>query len=139
MEAALRPGAFIKYGAGWSFVEGLEHIRVKIAAVVGSSPARAVVLYESFLAGSYEKAEEIDDSSGNFGTFVGDLFQGWVEARQAAGADPNETAGRLLAWMDDDPYGYGRTRARNEGRFVLLRRLRPRKNQARTAAQAGAR
>jgi hypothetical protein len=29
-----------------------------------------------------------------------------VKARQADGADPDETARRLCAWMDDDPYGF---------------------------------
>ena len=71
-----------------------------------SAPARAVALYETFLAGSYEKTDELDDSSGNFGMFVDGLFRGWVQARQAAGADPDETARRLLAWMDSDTYGF---------------------------------
>jgi hypothetical protein len=35
-----------------------------------------------------------------------ELICGWIEARQAARADPDETAARLLAWMDDDPYGF---------------------------------
>ncbi len=48
-----------------------------------------------------EKAEEIDDSSGGLGQFVDDLFRGWIIARQAAGADPDETATRLLGWMRD--------------------------------------
>ena len=48
-------------------------------------PARAVALYETFLAGCYEKVEELDDSSGSFGQFVDGLFCGW---------------------MDDDPYGF---------------------------------
>ncbi|MGH7822518.1 MAG: DUF6880 family protein [Candidatus Binatia bacterium] len=38
--------------------------------------------------------------------FVDGLFHGWVKARQAAGADRDETARRLLAWMDDDRYGF---------------------------------
>src|SRR5437867_4591766 len=106
IEAALQPGAFIKYGAGWPFVEGLERVEKKIAELVRKAPARAVALYETFLAGCYEKAEELDDSSGNFGLFVDGLFCGWLRARQATGADPNETARRLVAWMDDDPYGF---------------------------------
>ena len=63
-------------------------------------------LYETFLAGCYEKAEEIDDSGGTFGEFVERLHCDWVRARQAAGADAAETARTLLAWMDDDPYGF---------------------------------
>ena len=106
IEAALQPGSFIKYGAGWPFVEGLDRVEGKIARLVRSAPARAVALHETFLAGCYEKAEELDDSSGNFGMFVDGLFRGWVKARQAAGADPGETARRLVTWMDDDPYGF---------------------------------
>lgn len=30
----------------------------------------------------------------------------WIKTRQAAGADPNEIATRLLAWMEADPYGF---------------------------------
>lgn len=71
-----------------------------------SAPARAAALYETFLAGCYEKAEELDDSRGNFGMFVDRLFSGWVKACQAASADPDETVRRIVAWMDDDPYGF---------------------------------
>jgi hypothetical protein len=35
-----------------------------------------VSLYETFLAGCYEKVEEIDGSSGSFGQFVGRKFRG---------------------------------------------------------------
>jgi hypothetical protein len=108
IEAALEPGHFIEYAAAWSFVEGLDRLEDKIAKLVRSTPARAVALYETFLAGAYQKAEELDDSSGNFGMFVDGLFRGWVKARQAAGADPDETARRLVAWMDDDPYPFRR-------------------------------
>jgi hypothetical protein len=106
IEKAFRPGCFIKYNSGWSFVEGLDRVEDKIANLVASTPARAVSLYEALLAGSYEKIEELDDSSGDFGFFVGRLFLGWVKARQAADADPNETARRMIAWMDNDSYGF---------------------------------
>ena len=106
IEAALQPGYFIQYRAGWPFVEGLERIENKIAKLVPSVPARAVGLYETILAGCYEKAEELDASSGNFGMFVDGLFRGWVKARQTAGSDPDETARRLVGWMDDDRYGF---------------------------------
>ena len=106
IERMLNPGAFISDRACFSFVSDLDEVAAKIANLTGSDPARAVALYETFLAGCYEKAEEIDDSSGSFGQFVDELFCGWIKARQAAGADPDETASRLLGWMDDDPYGF---------------------------------
>jgi hypothetical protein len=38
--------------------------------------------------------------------FVSILICGWVKARQSAAADPADTAGRLLGWMDDDPFSF---------------------------------
>ena len=106
IEAALDPGQFIGDRACFSFASDLEQVEEELAKLVGTAPARAVTLYEAFLAGCYEKAEELDDSSGSFGTFVADLFCGWTTARQAAGASPVHTAARLLSWIDDDPYGF---------------------------------
>lgn len=106
IELALNHGAFIPDRACISFVSDLDGVAAKVAKLVKADPARAMALYEMFLAGCHEKAEELDDSSGSFGQFVGELFCGWIEARQAAGSDPDQTATRLLAWMDHDPYGF---------------------------------
>jgi hypothetical protein len=106
MERALRLGVFIDYGAAWSFVTQLEEVAEQIAQFLPEESERAVELYETFIAGCYEKAEEIDDSSGNQGMFVEDLFCGWIKARQAAHADGEKTAERLLGWMDKDDYGF---------------------------------
>jgi len=106
IEAALRPGQFINYNASWSFVDALEGPANSVAELVKTDPAHAVRLYETYLAACHEKAEELDDSSGSFGMFVDDLYAGWIKARQAAGADPDETAAWLLARMDDDPHGF---------------------------------
>jgi hypothetical protein len=106
IEAALQPGRFIGYGDAWSFAEPLNRLERKIAKLALDAPARAVALYETFLAGSYAKVEELDDSSGGFGMFVEGLFCGWVKACQLSGADPEDTARWLIARMDDDPYGF---------------------------------
>ena len=104
MELALNPGAFIPDRECFSFVSGLEEVAAEIAELIGTDSARAATLYEAFLAGCYEKAEEYHDSSGYLGQFVAGLIRGWIKARQASGADSDETAARLLAWMDNDPY-----------------------------------
>jgi hypothetical protein len=106
IELVLDPGSFISYNAAWSFVHEVEEVASKIDKIVEKEPERAARLLEIFIAACHEKAEEIDDSSGSFGMLVDDLFQGWIKARQAAGADPDETARTLLAWMEDDPYGF---------------------------------
>ena len=104
IELALDPGGFISDRACYLFVRELEDVAAGIAKLTGTDPVRAAALYETLLAGCYEKAEELHDSSGSFGQFVGDLIRKWIKARQASGADPDETAARLLARMDDDPY-----------------------------------
>lgn len=107
IEQALRPGHFIDYNAGWSFVSGLETVAAQIAALMEhGQPERAVTLYELCIAGCYDKAEELDDSSGGFGMFVEGLFGGWIQAREAAGTDPDETAATLVHWIENDPYGF---------------------------------
>lgn len=106
IELALNPGAFIPDRTCFSFVSDLDEVAAKIAKLVGSDPVRAVTLYETFLAACYVKIEELDDSSGSFGQFVDELYCGWIRARQAEGADPDETASRLLSWMDQDDYGF---------------------------------
>ena len=116
IESALRPGRFIRWNEGFSFVSDLRHLEGEIVTVMNADPARAVALYETFIAGCNLKAEEIDDSDGDLGTFAHGLFCGWIQARQAAAADRGETARLLLAWMDDDDYGsatiWGVTRSR---------------------------
>lgn len=106
IEDALQPDNFIAWDEGASFVSDLGEVERQIEQLSGSDPARAVELYETFIAGCNEKAEEIDDSDGELGAFAGGLFLGWIKARQAAGADCDETVGLLLKWMDDDPYGF---------------------------------
>jgi hypothetical protein len=106
IELALNPGAFIGDRSCFSFVSGLDEVAAKIRDLAKTDPARAIALYETFRAGCYAKVEELDDSSGSFGQFVDELICAWIKARQASAADPDETATKLLAWMDDDPYGF---------------------------------
>ncbi len=113
MEVALQPGRFIAYGAGQDFVSSLEGVAGQLAKLVHADPERAVSLYTTSLAGCYQKAEELDDSSRNFGMFVVSLYCGWTKARQAAGADPDATARWLLERMENDPYGFASTLERD--------------------------
>lgn len=106
IEQVLDPGTFIPDRACFSFLSDLDQVASKIAKLVGGDPARAVTLYETFLAACELKIEELDDSSGSFGQLVDELYCGWIKARQADGADPDETASRLLTWMDQDDYGF---------------------------------
>ena len=88
IECALDPDRFISYRDGFDFVRNLEEVETELAKLVKGEPARAASLYEAFLSGCKEKANEIDDSSGSFGMFVDGLVCGWIKSRQAAGADP---------------------------------------------------
>ena len=106
IETALSPGRFVSYDAAWSFIDDVRDVDRDIEKIIKQEPLRAATLYEIFIAACHEKAEEIDDSSGNFGMLVEDLFRGWIKARQAADSDRDETAKSLLSWMEDDPYGF---------------------------------
>src|ERR1022692_3411511 len=106
IELALRPGGFISDRACFSFVGGLDEVVASIRNVIKTEPARGVALCETFLAGCHGKADELDDSSGSFGQFAQDLICLWIKACQASDADADQTASRLLAWMDDDPYAF---------------------------------
>ena len=106
IERALCPGQFIGDRTCFSFVRGLKKIAADIQKLSSAEPARSVKLCEAFLAGCHAKAERLDDSSGNFGMFVKDLICLWIKARQADGADADQTAATLLRWMDDDPYAF---------------------------------
>ena len=106
IEDALRPGDFIEYDFSWSFTSGLEEVRSIIENFTIREPVRGIDLIETFIAACYEKADEIDDSSGSFGDFVEALFCSWVNARQRADCAAKETVDRLLAWIDNDDYGF---------------------------------
>jgi len=106
IEAALSPGSFISWKAASSFVDDVQDVANNLGKIIEKEPERAARLYETFIAACHEKAEEIDDSSGDFGMLVEDLFRGWIKARQTANHDPDEIAESLLAWMEDDPYGF---------------------------------
>jgi len=106
IEAALAPGSFISYNAVGSFVNDAREVADDMGKLIEKEPERATRLFEIFIGACREKAEEIDDSGGSFGMLVDDLFRGWIQSRQAAGADRDGTAKSLLAWMKDDPYGF---------------------------------
>ncbi len=95
IESALQPRRFVGWNEGFSFVSDLSRVEREIAKLVASEPGRAVTLYETFLAACNTKAEEIDDSDGEFGAFAGNLYCGWIVARQAADAD----RGARSRWM----------------------------------------
>lgn len=124
IEDSLRPDDYIEYNSSWSFVSELEKVKNKIDNVVNKEPIRAIDLIETFIAACYEKAEEIDDSSGSFGDFVEELFCSWVNARQKADFGAKETVERLLAWMDSDDYGFTYHLERNVSKLLNKEGLR---------------
>jgi hypothetical protein len=106
IEVALSPGSFISWNAAGSFVADVQDVADNIGKIIEREPKRAARLFETFIAACHEKADEIDDSSGDFGMLVKDLFRGWIKARQTANNDPDEIARALLSWMENDNYGF---------------------------------
>lgn len=142
IEIALDLGGFV--GNSFSFVSDLEEVANRIAPLIRSDPKRAISLYETFLGGAFEKIETVHDSGGIFGDFVGELFCNWVRARQASGADADETVGLILAKMDADDYaltdqieGQLAKALDKEGRASLDRHVTKRFEDAAAAERAG--
>ncbi|MCF6284568.1 MAG: hypothetical protein L3K26_05205 [Candidatus Hydrogenedentes bacterium] len=107
IERVLNLGHFVPYECSWEFTDDLYRVKKERDALVAEGESeRAVSLYELFLAGCYEKAEEIDDSGGSLGDFFESLFISWVEARQKAGCAAAETVQQVLHWMENDDYGF---------------------------------
>jgi hypothetical protein len=106
LEDAFAPGRCIADQTCFEFVRDLETAMQPILSLLDTDPQRAVSLYQTVLAGCYLKAEELDDSSGSFGTFVKKVVIHWIHARQKAGSDAVDTASTVLGWIDDDPYGF---------------------------------
>lgn len=106
IESPLQLGRLVSYNAGHGFVSDLEEVASEVEKLIAAEGARAARLYETFIAGCYEKADEIDDSDGDLGMFVESLFCGWIKARTVAAADATETAKTLLEWMEKDEYGF---------------------------------
>jgi tetratricopeptide (TPR) repeat protein len=119
IELALDLGRFVSYNDSWDFVRSLEDAKTRIDALIeGREADRAVLLYELFLSGCYEKAEEIDDSGGDLGMFFQELFLAWITARQTAGRPAEETVGEILNWMENDDYGFCHKMEKEVGRVL---------------------
>jgi hypothetical protein len=87
-------------------VGDLEAIEGEVAKLGETEPARAVTLYEGLIGACLEKLEELeDDGAEDLAAFVGDLFQGWIRTRQAAGDDADETAAILVRRERDIAWG----------------------------------
>jgi len=139
IEEAMRPGDFISYRQSWDFVRDIEEVAARVLKLIRKGHATdAVPLLETFIAASYEKAEEIDDSSGSFGMFVQTLFCDWVRARNAAKAPPEETTELLLSWMEQDDYGFCYELERDLVKVLNKRGLRALAAQVRTRLDTAA-
>lgn len=106
IETALCPGEFVSAQDSFDLVEDLERVRKAIAALLPKEARRATALCETFLAACAAKADEVDDSHGNFGDFAQSLVCDWVRARRAAGSAAAETVRTLLRWKDKDEHSF---------------------------------
>ena len=104
IENSLELGTFINYDEAFSFVDGLEYAKKQLQELFGSNQEQLFELYNVFLAGCFEKAEEIFDDLCSFETFVRNLFPDWVVAAQIS-MSPEVLLKRLENWENSDDYG----------------------------------
>lgn len=131
IETALDPGRYVSKRACFGFVNDLEQVAGDLTGLVATDPASAVTVYETFVAGCTEKADEVDDSSGEFGSFVVSLVSGLGDRTPGGGRPPGPD--RLSATGVDgsrpgrasaspaagDRSGRGRAARRSTGRTAL--------------------
>lgn len=55
---------------------------------------------------AFTKAEEVDDSSGSFGEFVGALLLASIRDQQRAGMPVIEVVRKMRRWVERDEYGF---------------------------------
>lgn len=63
-------------------------------------------IFDIFIAGCFEKSEEVDDSGDDLGSFLNDLVCSWTKCCEAAGISGDEYLKKLKRWMDVDNIGY---------------------------------
>ncbi|MDB5098379.1 MAG: hypothetical protein JWM80_2800 [Cyanobacteria bacterium RYN_339] len=94
---ALQPGLYMAPEDVFSMIGDLEAIEREVAKLGKKEPARAVTLYEGLMGACLEKLDQLeDDCADDLSAFVGELFQGWIRARQAEGDDAGATAAILV-------------------------------------------
>ncbi len=131
IEAALDPGRSVGDPACLSFVSGLEEVENEIAELTGTAPApggRPVRGVPGRLfregGGTRRLQRHLRHVRRRHVLRLG-------QGAAGAGPAPEETAARLLAWMDDDPYGFC-SRLEQDVAGVLDKAGRPRNQQSTT-------
>ena len=94
-ESALWPGHFIGWNQEASFVSGLHDAEHDIAALTATIPCARRLSVRTFIVACNTKAEEIY-SEWEFGNSVAGLSCGWIQSRQAAGANPEMSRSKCV-------------------------------------------
>jgi len=105
IEYAVDLGRFIDHYDEYAYIEELEDAREYVRGLATDKRycQAAIELYEYFIACCYEKIEEVNTET-DFHYFVETLFVDWINARQAADCDAEETLRLLLKWDENDDY-----------------------------------
>ena len=107
IEDALAPGDFIHKRTCPRFVRRLEDVLERFEhSDTNDSQEEALKFYEIFLVACYAKAEEIDDSSGDFGDFFIELIARWAKTAEQIGYSGTQITDKTLTWATKDEYGY---------------------------------
>jgi hypothetical protein len=106
IEYSLAFGHFISWREAHSFCEELEEVLNELEDFAKENPKSALSVFEVFIAGCLEKANELDDSGGNLGMFMNDLFLKWTLCCEASKMSEKEYLQNLKHWMKVDEMGY---------------------------------
>jgi tetratricopeptide (TPR) repeat protein len=106
IELSLAFGYFISWREAYSFCQELEGVLNELSDYAKENPKSALPLFKIFIAGCLEKANELDDSGGNLGMFLDDLFLKWTWCCEASEMPKEEYLQNLKHWLTVDEMGY---------------------------------
>ena len=107
IESALCLGQFVHWKERQGFFAELKLAKTPIDNLRSKGQfSDAARLFEIFLAGSFEKADEADDSSGDVAFWIRGLMTDIVETLQDGQEIPEKIAAKIIGWLDKDGHGF---------------------------------
>jgi hypothetical protein len=107
IESALRLGRYVGWKERHGFFAEVQLAKTPIDNLRSAGKqTEAIQLYEIFLAGSFVKADEVDDSCGDMADWIRLLMTDIVETRQESCEAPTRIAAKIIEWCDKDRCGF---------------------------------
>ena len=100
IDSAVR--GFVDYNAMRGFMNRLDDIKGSIEKFADASPAPAAAIMEHFISKCRRHYEETDDSDGDYGTFIDELYKLHAKALSRFDFDREKASAWIMDLLEDD-------------------------------------